>query len=284
MGIAEGKVAVISGAARGQGRSHALRLAREGADIIGLDICEDISTMTYPNASKADLDETIGLVEAAGGRMIGTVCDIRDAEATTAAVDAAAKEFGRVDIILANAGIIRLGGTPAEMEAQTWQDVLGVNLTGAYHLIRAALPHVIAGGRGGSIVLTGSTAGTRPIGGLDPETNRLDAASLAYTSSKWALKGIGRQMAHELAPHSIRVNVVHPTGVLSGMTMNAAMMALQEQAMQGGANSISQMSNAMPVEILEPEEISNAIAFLVSDEARYITGVSLPVDAGFSVK
>jgi short-subunit dehydrogenase len=284
MGIAEGKVAVISGAARGQGRSHALRLAREGADIIGLDICEDISTMTYPNASKADLDETIRLVEVAGGRMIGTVCDIRDAEATTAAVDAAAKEFGRVDIILANAGIIRLGGTPAEMEAQTWQDVLGVNLTGAYHLIRAALPHVIAGGRGGSIVLTGSTAGTRPIGGLDPETNRLDAASLAYTSSKWALKGIGRQMAHELAPHSIRVNVVHPTGVLSGMTMNAAMMALQEQAMQGGANSISQMSNAMPVEILEPEEISNAIAFLVSDEARYITGVSLPVDAGFSVK
>ena len=124
MGIAEGKVAVISGAARGQGRSHALRLAREGADIIGLDICEDISTMTYPNASKADLDETIRLVEVAGGRMIGTVCDIRDAEATTAAVDAAAKEFGRVDIILANAGIIRLGGTPAEMEAQTWQDVM----------------------------------------------------------------------------------------------------------------------------------------------------------------
>lgn len=284
MGIAEGKVAVISGAARGQGRSHAVRLAKEGADIIGLDICADISTMTYPNASLADLEETINLVEAEGGRMIGKVCDIRDADATEAAVNEAVADFGRVDIILSNAGIIRLGGTPKEMEVQTWQDVLGTNLTGGFHLIRAALPHMIEGGRGGSIILTGSTAGTRPIGGLNPETNRFDPASLAYTSSKWALRGIGRQMAHELAPHNIRVNVIHPTGVISGMTMNDAMFALHAQALEGGSNTISQMSNAMPVEILEASEISNAVAFLVSDEAKYITGVSLPVDAGFSVK
>jgi len=284
MGIAEGKVAVISGAARGQGRSHAVRLAKEGADIIGLDICEDIATMTYPNASKEDLDETVRLVEAEGRRMVASVCDIRDAAATQVAVDAGVAELGRVDIILSNAGIIRLGGSPEELEPEVWQDTLQTNLTGGYHLIRAALPHMIAGGRGGSIILTGSTAGTRPIGGLNPETNRFDPSSLAYTSSKWALKGIGRQMAHELAPFSIRVNVLHPTGVMSGMTMNEAMFALHAEAQAGGANTISQMANAMPVEILEPTEISNAVAFLVSDEARYITGVSLPVDAGFSIK
>jgi SDR family mycofactocin-dependent oxidoreductase len=278
MGIAEGKVAVISGAARGQGRSHAVRLAREGADIIGLDICEDISTMTYPNATRADLAETVDLVAAEGHRMIASVTDVRDAEATRAAVDAGLAELGRIDIVLCNAGIIRLGDTPPELEPQTWQDTIGVNLDGSFHLIRATVPHLIDGGRGGSIILTGSTAGTRPIGGLG-------AAGLAYTASKWALKGIGKQLALALAEHMIRVNVIHPTGVLSGMTMNDAMMALHAEAMVGGDSSvISAMANAMPVEILEPADISNAIAFLVSDQAKYITGVSLPVDAGFAVR
>jgi SDR family mycofactocin-dependent oxidoreductase len=278
MGIAEGKVAVISGAARGQGRSHAVRLASEGADIIGLDICAEIPTMTYPNASRADLDETVRLVEAEGRRMIASVTDVRDADATKAAVDAGHAELGRIDIVLANAGIIRLGDTPPELEAKTWEDTIGVNLDGAFHLLRAAIPHVIAGGRGGTVILTGSTAGTRPIGGVG-------AAGLAYTASKWALKGIGRQLAEGLAEHMIRVNVIHPTGVISGMTMNDAMFALHAEALAGGdASVIAAMANAMPVEILEPAEISNAVAFLVSDQAKYITGVSLPVDAGFSVR
>jgi SDR family mycofactocin-dependent oxidoreductase len=277
MKLAEGKVALISGAARGQGRSHAIRLAREGADIIGLDICEDISTMTYPNASKADLDETVSLVEAEGRQMHASVCDIRDAEATMAAVDAGHAAFGRLDIVLSNAGIVRLGTTPAELEAQTWKDTIETNLSGGYHLLRAAIPHLIAGGRGGSIILTGSTAGTRPTAGSD-------AAGLAYTASKWALRGIGIQLAAELAQHSIRVNVIHPTGVLSGMTMNDAMAALQEQAKAGGANTISAMQNALPVDILEANDISDTVVFLVSDRAKYITGVSLPIDAGFSVR
>jgi SDR family mycofactocin-dependent oxidoreductase len=278
MGIAEGKVAVISGAARGQGRSHAVRLASEGADIIGFDICADIDTMTYPNASKDDLDETVRLVEEAGRRMIASVTDVRDAEAVKAAIDAGVAALGRLDIVLCNAGIIRLGDTPPELEVQTWADTTGVNLDGAFNLVRAAVPHLQAGGRGGSIIMTGSTAGTRPIGGLG-------AAGLAYTASKWALKGIAKQLALALAPDMIRVNVIHPTGVLSGMTMNDAMMALHAEAMNGGdASVLAAMANAMPVEILEPAEISNAIAFLVSDQARYITGVDLPVDAGFTVR
>lgn len=277
MGMAEGKVAVISGAARGQGRSHAVRLAQEGADIIGLDICEDVSTMTYPNASKADLDETVALVEAEDRQIYAAVCDIRDAEATKAAVDAGVAQFGRLDIVLSNAGIVRLGATPAELEVATWKDTLEINLTGGYHLLRAAIPHLIAGGRGGSIILTGSTAGTRP-------TASTDAAGLSYTASKWALRGIGIQLAGALAPHSIRVNVIHPTGVLSGMTMNEAMAALQAEAMAGGANTISAMQNALPVDILEANDISDTVVFLVSDQAKYITGVSLPIDAGFSIR
>jgi SDR family mycofactocin-dependent oxidoreductase len=277
VGLVEGKVAVISGAARGQGRSHAVRLAREGANIIGLDICEDISTMTYPNASKADLDETVSLVEAEGAKMHASVCDIRDADATKAAVGAGFGQFGRIDIVLSNAGIVRLGQTPEDLEAQTWKDTLETNLTGGYHLLRAAIPHLIAGGRGGSIILTGSTAGTRPIASTD-------AAAMSYTASKWALRGIGIQLAAALAEHSIRVNVIHPTGVLSGMTMNEAMAALQAQAMAGGANTISAMQNALPVDILEANDISDTVVFLVSDQARYITGVSLPIDAGFSVR
>lgn len=277
LGLVEGKVAVISGVARGQGRSHAVRLAREGANIIGLDICEDISTMTYPNASKADLDETVSLVEAEGAKMHASVCDVRDADATKAGVDAGFGQFGRIDIVLSNAGIVRLGQTPEDLEAQTWKDTLETNLTGGYHLLRAAIPHLIAGGRGGSIILTGSTAGTRP-------TASTDAASMSYTASKWALRGIGIQLAAALAEHSIRVNVIHPTGVLSGMTMNEAMAALQAQAMAGGANTISAMQNALPVDILEANDISDTVMFLVSDQARYITGVSLPIDAGFSVR
>jgi len=277
MGVAEGKVAFITGVARGQGRSHAVRLAREGADIVGIDICADIETMDYPNASPSDLEETVKLVEAEGRRIIARPGDVRDAAAVKALADEGFAEFGRMDILLANAGIIRLGVCEEDMEPQAWQDVLQTNLTGAYHAVRAVVPHLIAGGRGGVIILTGSTAGVRPIGGYG-------TSALAYTASKFGLVGIGKQLANALAEHSIRVNVIHPTGVLSGMTMNSAMEALQAEAAAGGANTIDAMQNALPVDILEPGDISNAVAFLVSDQAKYITGVALPVDAGFSVR
>jgi len=277
MGSCEGKVAFITGAARGQGRSHALRLAREGADIVALDICEDIATMDYPNASQADLDETAKLVEHLGRRIVARKADVRDAAGVKAVADEGFDTFGRIDIALSNAGIVRLGPCDDETGLQLWQDTLGTNLTGAFHVVRAVVPHMIAGGRGGVIILTGSTAGVRPIGGFAP-------AGLSYTAAKWGLVGIGKQMALALAEHSIRVNVVHPTGVASGMTMNSAMERLMAEAVAGGANTISAMQNALPVDILQPEDISNAVAFLCSDEARYITGVSLPVDAGFSVR
>jgi SDR family mycofactocin-dependent oxidoreductase len=277
MGTLDGKVAVISGAARGQGRSHAVRLAQEGADIVAIDICHDIETMDYPNASAEDLDETVRLVEQLDRRIVARQADVRDAKAVKNVVEEGFATFGRLDIALPNAGIVRLGPTDDDTELQVWQDILGTNLTGAFHVVRAVVPRMIEGGRGGVIVLTGSTAGVRPIGGFA-------AAGLAYTASKFGLVGIGKQLANALAEHSIRVNVVHPTGVASGMTMNSAMEALQKEAQAGGANTISAMQNALPVDILQPGDISDAVAFLVSDQAKWITGVSLPVDAGFSIR
>ena len=164
-----------------------------------------------------------------------------------------------------------------EQPPQLWQDIVGTNMTGGFHVVNAAVPHLIAGGRGGVIVLTGSTADVRPV--ANP-----GIGALAYTASKWGLVGMCKQLAATLAEHSIRVNIVHPTGVASGMTMNPAMAELAAQAAARNGGSLSAMPNAMPVQILQPGDISDAIAFLVSDQARWITGVSLPVDAGFSVR
>jgi SDR family mycofactocin-dependent oxidoreductase len=277
MGTLDGKVAFISGIARGQGRSHALRLASEGADIIGVDICHDIGTMDYPNATAADLAETTKLIEQLDRRVITSEADVRDSGAVRHAIDSGVAELGRLDIVLSNAGIVRLHAD-CDDPAQLWQDIVGTNLTGGFHVVNAAVPHLIAGGRGGAIVITGSTAGVRPV--ANP-----GVGALAYTASKWGLVGVCRQLAATLAEYSIRVNIVHPTGVASGMTMNAAMAELAEQAMAGGdADGMAAMRNAMPVQILQPADISDAIAFLVSDQAKWITGVSLPVDAGFSIR
>ena len=276
MGTLDGKVAFVSGIARGQGRSHALRLASEGADIIGIDICHDIETMDYPNATVADLAETTKLIEQLGRRVITSEADVRDFNAVRHAIDSGVAELGRLDIVLSNAGIVRLG-PPAGDPAPLWRDIIETNLSGCFHVVDAVVPHLIAGGRGGVIVITGSTAGVRPV--ANPGTG-----ALAYTASKWGLVGMCRQLAATLAEHSIRVNIVHPTGVASGMTMNAAMAGLAAQAMAGDGGGLSAMQNAMPVQMLQPEDISDAIAFLVSDQAKWITGVSLPVDAGFAVR
>jgi SDR family mycofactocin-dependent oxidoreductase len=277
MGFLDGKVAFISGVARGQGRSHALRLASLGADIVGIDICRDISTMNYPNASAEELDQTVKDVEALGRRLLAVQADVRDGPAVRAAVDQGYAEFGRLDIVLSNAGIVRLGDDPDDGGHGIWQDTLQTNLTGGFHVVWATVPRLIEGGRGGVIILTGSTAGVRPVANYT-------ASTLSYTASKWGLVGIGKQLAAALAQYSIRVNVIHPTGVASGMTMNPAMARLMEQAAAAGANTISAMQNALPVEILQPGDISDAVEFLVSDKAKWITGVSLPVDAGFSIR
>jgi NAD(P)-dependent dehydrogenase (short-subunit alcohol dehydrogenase family) len=240
VGTLDGKVAFISGIARGQGRSHALRLAGEGADIIGVDICHDIETMDYPNATPADLAETTKLIEQLDRRVITSEADVRDYDAVRHAIDAGVAELGRLDIVLSNAGIVRLHADSDDQE-QLWQDIVGTNLTGGFHVANAAVPHLIAGGRGGVIVITGSTAGVRPV--ANP-----GVGALAYTASKWGLVGVCKQLAATLAEYSIRVNIVHP------------------------------------VQILQPTDISDAIAFLVSEQAKWITGVSLPVDAGFPVR
>ena len=275
MGCLDGKVAFITGVARGQGRSHAIRLAREGASIIGADICADISANHYPMASRAELDETVDLVEAQGGKILGSVADVREFDQVKSVVDAGVDHFGRLDIVCANAGIapVAFRELSIEEELAQWRAALGVNLDGAYHTVWAAIPHLLAGQRGGAIVFTSSTAGLKGFGGLQ-------GGGLGYAASKHGIVGLMRVLANTLAPHNIRVNTVHPTAVRTMMAVNPAMTEFLESFPEGGAH----LQNPMPVELLEPEDISAAIAYLVSDEAKYVTGVTFPVDAGFCNK
>lgn len=275
MGPLDGKVAFITGVARGQGRSHAVRLAADGADIIGVDICADIASNGYPMATREELDETVALVEEQGGKIAASVADVRDFCTLKAALDVGVERFGRLDIVCANAGIAAMGFRELSIdeELEMWTDVVDVNLVGSFHTAKAAIPHLIAGERGGSIVFTSSTAGLRGFGGQQ-------GGGLGYAASKHGIVGLMRTLANALAPQSIRVNTVHPTAVNTMMAVNPAMTAFLENYPDGGPH----LQNPMPVELLEPEDISAAIAYLVSDAAKYVTGVAFPVDAGFCNK
>ena len=275
MGSLDGKVAFITGAARGQGRSHAVHLAREGAGIIAVDICADIASNGYPMASRDELDETAELVESVGGKIVAAVADVRDFAELKSALDAGVEQFGRLDIVCANAGIATMAfrELTIEEELEMWTDVIDVNLTGALHTAKAAIPHILTGGRGGSIIFTSSTAGLKGFGGSQ-------AGGLGYAASKHGIVGLMRTLANALAPQSIRVNTVHPTAVNTMMAVNPAMTAFLENYPGGGPH----LQNPMPVGLLEPEDISHAVAFLASEAAQYITGVTLPVDAGFCNK
>jgi SDR family mycofactocin-dependent oxidoreductase len=272
---AEKKVAFITGVARGQGRAHAVKLASREMNIIGLDICADIPSMDYPNATEDDLLATVKLVEAAGGEMVAVKGDVRSYDDLRRALALGLDRFGRVDVLLANAGIIRLSSDGDR--DQVWTDVIDVNLTGVWRTVEVVLPAIRAGGRGGSVVITSSSAGLKG-------TASDKAGAQAYTAAKRGLVGLMQVLANQHASEMIRVNTIHPTGVLSGMTQNPAMEALIAQAAAGGKNAISQMQNALPIEILQPENIADAVAWLVSDEAAYVTGVQLPLDAGFAVR
>ncbi|WP_405177704.1 mycofactocin-coupled SDR family oxidoreductase [Nocardia sp. NBC_01377] len=276
MSDSQSRVAFITGVARGQGRAHAVRLAREGIDVIGIDICENVESMNYPNATEADLAETVRLVEAEGRQIVARKADVRDYHAVRAAFDEGQRRFGRLDIVVANAGIIRMGPESEDFLAD-WNDVIDTNLTGVYHTVRAALPALREGRRGGSIVITSSTAGLK----APPQ---LFAGVNAYAAAKRGLVALMQSLAGYLAPEWIRVNTIHPTGVASGMTLNNAMRELQQEAAAGGTNTISGMQNALPLQMLEAEDIANAVAFLVSDEARFITGTEWALDAGFSIR
>jgi len=269
-GKLEGSVAFITGAARGQGRSHAVRLAQEGADIICVDICRQIDTVPYPMSTPEDLAETVRQVEALDRRIVGTEADVRDPAALTAALESGVAELGPVSIVLANAGIAPMSSHPTPRE---WQDVIDVNLSGVYNTLVATVPSLIERGQGGAIVLTSSTAGITGIGGNTP-------GGLGYTAAKHGVVGLMRAYANYLAPHRIRVNSVHPTGVRTPMVVNDAM----QEFLQSDPQMSNAMANALPVDMVEPVDISNAIVWLVSDDARYVTGVTLPVDAGFTNK
>ena len=248
-----GRVALVTGAARGQGRTHAVRLAEEGADIIGIDLAE------------ADLTETAAEVRALGRRIITCGADVRDEARLSEAVSEACAELGRLDVAVANAGVISIAPSLAPDADESWRLAIDVNLTGAWHTCRAALPHMIEGGRGGSIVITGST-----------QAFKATRALAAYAASKAGLLGLMRTLAVEFAEHMIRVNSVHPTTVWTPMLAEVGPDGMTEEEIRAYYRPV----NALPVPWVEPVDVSNAVVFLASDEARYITGTALPVDAG----
>ena len=276
-GRVEGKVAFITGAARGQGRSHAVRLAQEGADIIAIDVCRQLEGVPLPMSTPEDLDETVAQVKALGRRIVAAQVDVRDFDAMKAVVDDGVTQLGRLDIVAANAGLANTGAPAHEMPEKAWRDMIDVNLTGVWHTAKAAIPHIRAGGRGGSIILTSSAAGLMAY------------ANVAhYVSAKHGVVGLMRTLALELAPDMIRVNSLHPTQVDTAMIMNEPTWKLFSPDLEHPTiddfRPVSQQMNALPIPWVEPVDISNALLFLASDEARYITGVTLPVDAGAVIK
>ncbi len=267
-----GAVAVITGAGRGQGRSHAVALAERGAHIIAVDRCADIDAIPYPLSTKADLDETARLVEAAGARAVPVVADVRDLDALEAGVRAGADELGEVDIVIANAGVVAIGDPEARAEP-VFDAIVDTNLKGVWNTLLATVPSIIRKGRGGSVVLVSSSQGLTGRGGDG------SAAMFAYAASKHGVVGLMRSAANAYAPHNIRVNSVHPSGVSTPMILNDFVV---KRMLENPNPAVSQM--LLPdVPLVEPQDVTEAVLWLVSPRARYVTGVSIPVDAGHVV-
>lgn len=272
MGQLDNKVAFITGAARGQGRSHARLLAEEGADIIGVDVCKQIDTVNYPLATPEDLAETVRLVEETGRRMIASEVDVRDLAGMRNAVHDGVAELGRLDFVLANAGILTQSLPPHENSEGAWVDGIDVLLTGVWNTLQATVPTLIEQGEGGAIVITGSTSSLRPFftdfsGGYD-----------SYVAAKYGINGLMRTYAASLAEYRIRVNTVHPTGVSTPMVINDFF----PDYIRSNSKTARRAVNALPVPLVEPIDISRAVLYLVAESGRYVTGVQLPVDAGLS--
>ncbi|MFD6859347.1 mycofactocin-coupled SDR family oxidoreductase [Rhodococcus sp. NPDC060090] len=277
-GRVEGKVALVTGAARGQGRSHAVRLAQEGADIIALDICGPIrENAQIAPATPEDMAETVELVKGFSRRIVTLETDVRDFDAVKAAVDAGVEQLGRLDIIVANAGI-GTGGAPLhETDEFDWQEMQDINLSGVWKSVKAGVPHMIAGGQGGSIILTSSVGGLKAHPNMGP-----------YIAAKHGVVGLMRSFAVELGQHFIRVNTVHPTNVNTPMFMNEGAMKMFRPDLENPGPEdmkvVAQLMHVLPIGWVEPEDISNAVLFLASDESRYVTGLTLSVDAGSALK
>lgn len=276
MGQLDGKVAFITGAGRGQGRSHAVTLAEAGADIIATDIGGGtVDTIAYPLASADDLEQTARLVEKAGRRCVTAIADVRDIEAVDAALRKGIAELGGVDIVLANAGVLHIGVPEPDLAtvAATWRDATDVMLTGAFNTVKVAAAPLIDQGRGGSIVITSSVAGLK---GMSDGSGGLTG----YNAAKHGVVGIMRGFAQVLGPHGIRVNTVHPMAVNTEMILNES---VQKFLNLPKAGDVVGNKRLLPVTSIDPVEVSNAILWLVSDASRYVTGVTLPVDAGITV-
>lgn len=274
MGRVEGKVAFITGVARGQGRSHAVRLAEEGADIIGVDACTPVDTMPYPMGTQDDLDETARLVEKTGRKAVLTRADVRDRDIVQQAVSDGVTELGRLDIVCANAGISPPGGPVWTISSQQWRDVIDINLTGVFNTLSATVPAIQAAGNGGSIVVTSSGAGLRAAQNLGD-----------YNASKHAVVGLAQTLANEVAKEGIRVNVIAPGTVDTPMvTANDVQFRVFRPDLQNpkleDCMDIFKMIMPMGQPWVDPADVSNAVVFLASDEARYVTGIVMPVDQG----
>lgn len=272
----EDKVVFISGVARGQGREHAIRFAREGARVIGFDVCADQPNVPYPLATEEDLAETVRRVESAGGAMHAEVADVRDLNRVRAVLKGGMDKYGRLDVILANAGTYSPG--PVQwLTSEAWDETIGINLTGVFNTVRAGVKRMIEQDEGGAIVITSSTAGLRGFYG-----------SPAYNAAKHGLVGLMRSLALELAPNNIRVNTVHPTSVHTPMIINDVFPKLVRMDLENptteDAGDFLRPQQALDTPWLDAGDISDAIMWLCSDEARYITGTTLPVDAGALLK
>ncbi len=277
-GRVEGKVAFITGAARGQGRAHAVRLAQEGADIIAVDICKKIDTVDLIAASTPeDLAETADLVKGHNRRIYTAEVDVRDYDALKAALDAGVEQLGKLDIIVANAGIGNGGQTLDKTSEADWTAMIDINLSGVWKTVKAGVPHILAGGNGGSIILTSSVGGLKAY----PHCGH-------YVAAKHGVVGLMRTFAVELGAQNIRVNSVHPTNVNTPLFMNDGTMRLFRPDLENPGPDdmkiVGQLMHTLPIGWVEPEDIANAVLFLASDEARYVTGVTLPIDGGSCLK
>ncbi|QVQ52803.1 mycofactocin-coupled SDR family oxidoreductase [Spiractinospora alimapuensis] len=279
MGRVERKVAFITGAARGQGRSHAVRLAQEGADIIAVDNCADVASVTpfYAGATEEDLAETKRQVEALGRRVFTAKADVRDIDALQQAVDDGVAELGRLDIVVANAGIFTFGTETHKVDEQSWQDLMDINITGVWHTTKVATPHLRATGAGGSVILISSLAGFKGLANV-----------AAYTTTKHGIVGLMKVLANELGAHGIRVNNIHPNAIDTDMVKNEATYKLfrpdlEKPTLEDAEPSFAGL-NPFGIGFIDPVDVSNAVLFLASDEARYVSGAQLPVDAAAAVQ
>jgi (+)-trans-carveol dehydrogenase len=279
MGRFDDQVVFITGAARGQGRAHAVGFAKEGARVLAVDACSSMDGVAYQLAGKDDLEETARLVREAGGEVVTAVADVRHQSDLDAAVAAGVAAFGRLDHVVANAGVFTMAENTWEMTEETWSTTLDIDLSGVWRTSKAAVPAMIAAGGGGSITMTASSNGFRAEPGHP-----------AYNASKLGIVALMRTLAGELSEHSIRVNTIHPTNVKTGMMWNDMLVGLfvpgeTTETLDPATwwEGLRPM-NLLPVGAMEPEDITQVVTFLASDAARYITGSQVPIDAGYIIK